>query len=86
MKKRERGSKQHVKEQMLIGRIKGRSNDAPMDGGAPSHLSYVSLLWSRNQAVRRAQMAAARAFLKDQQADPKSLLHKFEVIGPLEVG
>lgn len=85
MKKRERGDKQRRKEQDLIARIRNRTNDAPMDGGAPSHLSYVTLLWHRERAVRRIQMEEARAFLKEQQADPKSLLHKFEVIGPLEL-
>ena len=85
MKKRERRSKQRLAEQRLIERIRSRTDDRPMDGGAPSHLSYVSLLWHRDRAVRRVQMEAARAFLKEQQADPKSLLHKFEVIGPLEL-
>lgn len=85
MKKRERGSKQHRKEQTLIARIKSRTNDAPMDGGAPSHLSYVTILWHRDRAVRRVQMEATRAFLEEQQVDPKSLLHKFAIIGPLEL-
>ena len=85
MKKRDRGSKQRRKEQSLIEKIRSRSDDRPMDGGAPSHLSYVTFLWHRDRAVRRVQMEAARTFLKEQQADPKSLLHKFEVIGPLEL-
>jgi len=86
MKKRDRGDKQRKKEQQLIARIKNRTSDAPLDGGAPSHLSYVSILWHRDRAVRRVQMENARTFLKEQQADPKSLLHKFEAIGPLELG
>jgi len=85
MKKRERGDKQRRKEQELIARIRNRTDDAPMDGGAPSHLSYITCLWHRDRAVRRTQMEAARAFLKEQQTNPKSLLHKFEVIGPLEL-
>lgn len=85
MKKRERRSKQWLKEQKLIEKIKIRTSEAPMDGGAPSHLSYVTFLWHRDHAVRRVQMEAARSFLTEQQADPKSLLHKFEVIGPLEL-
>lgn len=85
MKKRARGDKQRRKEQQLIERIKGRTDDRPLDGGAPSHLSYVTFLWHRNRAVRRSQMEVTRAFLKEQQADEKSLLHKFEVIGPLEL-
>lgn len=85
MKKREAGSKQRRKEQELLKRIRARTSDAPMDGGAPSHLSYVTMLWHRDRAVRRTQMEATRAFLKEQQSDPKSLLFKFEVIGPLEL-
>ena len=85
MKKRERGSKQRRKEQELIARIRNRTDEAPMDGGAPSHLSYVTLLWHRDRFVRGVQMDAARTFLKEQQANPKSLLFKFEVIGPLEL-
>jgi hypothetical protein len=85
MKKRDRGDKQRRREQQLIARIKNRTDDRPLDGGAPSHLSYLTILWHRSRAVRRTQMEAARAFLKEQQADEKSLLHKFEVIGPLDL-
>ena len=87
-----RKQKRHEKQsppwraaQRLIERLRNRSSDAPVDAGAPSHLSYVSLLWSRDRNVRRRQMEAARLFLKEQQADKKSLFYKFEVIGPLEV-
>ncbi len=83
MKKREPRSKQRLKERRLIERVRGRSDDAPMDGGAPSHLSYVTILWHHDSDVRRAQMEAAWIFLKEERTDPKSLLHKFEAIGPL---
>ena len=85
MKKRERRSKQRLAERRLIAKIRNRTDERPWDGGAPSHLSYVTFLWHRDRAVRRSQMAAARAFLTEQQADAKSLFHKFEVIGPLEL-
>ena len=84
-KKREKRSKQWLVEQRLIAKLRNRSDDAPVDAGAPSHLSYISILWHRDRAVRRVQMEAAREFLKEQAADPKSLLHKFEAIGPLEL-
>ena len=84
-KKRDKKSKQWQKEQRLIEKLRNRTDDAPVDAGAPSHLSYVSILWHRDRAVRRVQMEAARSFLKEQQADPKSLLHKFAVIGSLEL-
>ena len=85
MKKRERRSKQWLAEQRLIERIRNRTDDRPLDGGAPSHLSYICLLWAHDRSVRRTQMQLARQFLNEQQADPKSLLHKFEAIGPLEI-
>lgn len=84
-KRRERKSKQWNAEQRLIEKLRNRTEDRPVDGGAPSHLSYLTVLWHRDRAVRRRQMVEALVFLKDQQADPKSLLHKFEVIGPLEL-
>ena len=84
-KRRDRKSKEWKKEQQLIQRLRARTDDAPVDAGAPSHLSYITILWHRDRAVRRKQMEAALAFLKEQQADAKSLLHRFEVIGPLEV-
>jgi hypothetical protein len=45
----------------------------------------VTFLWHRDRTIRGVQMQNARDFLKEQQADPKSLLHKFEVIGSLEL-
>jgi hypothetical protein len=84
-KRREKKSKQWTSEQKLVQRLRARADDAPVDAGAPSHLSYITLLWHRDRAVRRTQMEAARAFLAEQQADKKALLHKFAVIGPLEL-
>lgn len=76
-------SKQWLTEQRLIDKLRARSSDAPVSAGAPSHLSYVTFLWHPNRDERRAQMKEAREFLKDQNGNPKSLLHKFEVIGSL---
>jgi hypothetical protein len=83
--RRDRKSKQWAAEQRLIARLQQRSDDRPVDAGAPSHLSYVSILWHRDRAVRGKQMAIARQFLEEQQADPKSLLFKYEAIGPLDL-
>lgn len=82
-KRRERKSKAWLVEQRLLDRLRARTNDAPVDAGAPSHLSYVTILWHRDRAIRRQQMKAALAFLAKEQLDEKSLLRKFEVIGPL---
>jgi hypothetical protein len=84
-KRRDRKSKQWKAEQRLIQRLRERTDERPVDAGAPSHLSYVTILWHRERAVRRTQMQAARDFLKAQQENPKSLLFKFEAIGPLEL-
>jgi hypothetical protein len=84
-KRRERKSKQWNVEQRLIERLRNRTEDRPVDGGAPSHLSYLTVLWHPDRAVRRQQMEATRQFLKEQQADPKSTLFKFEAIGPLDL-
>lgn len=82
-KRRDKKSKQWIAEQRLIRRLRTRESDAPVDAGAPSHLSYASILWHRDRAVRIAQMHAACSFLDAQKSDPKSLLYKFEAIGPL---
>jgi len=85
MKKRDRNSKQWHKEKKLIAKLRTREDDAPVDAGAPSHLSFTTILWHRDRVVRRTQMERARKFLEEQRADKKSLLYKFEVIGPLEL-
>jgi hypothetical protein len=82
-KKHARKSKPWFTAQRLIERLHDREDDAPVDGGAPTHLSYCSILWAHDRSVRSSQMKAAREFLKEQQADEKSVLHKFEVIGSL---
>lgn len=84
-KRRERKSKQWLAEQRLIERLEQRTDDRPVDAGAPSHLSFVTILWHRDRAVRGAQMDRARQFLKEQHANEKSLLYKYEAIGPLEL-
>jgi hypothetical protein len=79
--KRDPKSKQWLAEKKLIAKLHNRTSDVPVDAGAPSHLSYLTILWHRDRAVRRKQQEVAGLFLKEQQADEKSLLHKFEVIG-----
>lgn len=83
--KRDRRSQLWLAEQRKIDRLKSRMDDSPIPGSAPPHSSYVSILWSPVRAVRRRQMAAARQFLAEQRADEKSLLYRFEAIGPLDM-
>lgn len=83
---RDKRSPQWRAEQRKIEQLRKRVDDAPVPGNAPSHASYVTILWSAARAVRRRQMAAARQFLGDQRRDEKSLLYRFEAIGPLDMG
>lgn len=83
--KRDRSSKLWHLEQRKIDKLRGRQDDAPIHGNAPSHSSYISVLWSPVRAVRRRQMGAARQFLAEQRRDEKSLLYRFEAIGPLDM-
>jgi hypothetical protein len=66
--------------------LRNRTDEAPIASSAPSHASYVTILWSGVRATRREQMARTRQFLAEQRGDPKSLLHRFEAIGPLDMG
>lgn len=81
---RKKESPRWLAEQRLIDRLRHRKDDAPVAAGAPTHLSYSSILWSQAATVRRAQMQAARQFLKEQSSDRKSLFYRFEAIGPLD--
>lgn len=83
-KKRDRKSKEWEREKKLLAKLASRTDDRPVDAGAPSHLSYVTILWSHVADIRRQQMSRAKQFLDEQRADPKSLLHKFEVLGSLD--
>jgi len=83
--KRERRSKLWLAEQRKIEQLRARTDDAPVPGNAPSHASYISILWAFSRSVRRRQMAAARQFLAEQRKDEKSLLYRFEAIGSLDM-
>jgi len=83
--KRDKRSPQWRAEQRSIVRLMGRSDDSPIVGGAPSHASYITILWSGVRSTRRAQMNAARQFLVEQRGDKKSLFYRFEALGPLDI-
>lgn len=83
-KRHKRGSSEWRAMERLTEKLLRRTDDTPVDAGAPSHLSFVTFLWHPARAVRGAQMEAARHFLLEQRAEEKSLFHKFEVIGILK--
>ena len=83
--KRERRSKLWLVEHRKIEQLKSRLDEEPVPGNAPSHASYISLFWAFSRSVRRSQMAAVRQFLAEQRKDEKSLLYRFEAIGPLDM-
>lgn len=72
-------------EQRKLSQLSSRVDDSPIAGNAPSHASYVTILWSHVRTIRRQQMSMARRFLAEQHGDAKSLLHRFEAIGPLDM-
>lgn len=83
--KRDRKSKEWQTEQRLIENLRKRVDDRPVPGLAPTHASYITILYHRDRSIRRRQMDAARQFLKVQAADPKSVLQTWEAAGPMEL-
>lgn len=58
-----------------------RADDSPVAGPAPTHSSYLTILWSHNASVRRRQQHAMREFLRAQKTVPGSVLKRAVVIG-----
>jgi hypothetical protein len=81
--KRVAGSKEWQVEQRLLDTLRARNDDSPVTPPAPPHASYITILWHRDKAVRRRQMAAAQQFLKTQAEQPKSLLQKVAIVGEM---
>jgi hypothetical protein len=81
---RRRAGPQWRLEQRAIEKLHTRLDDAPVSGPSPTHASYITLLPSRNKAVRRRQLAAARQFLASQKDQPRSPFRRVEVLGSLE--
>jgi len=82
-KRHKRESAEWRSMERLIQKLRRRPDESPVDAGAPSHLSFITILWHHERAVRAAQLEAARHFLSAQRSEGKSLFHKFEAIGPL---
>lgn len=53
----------------------------PVAGPAPTHASYVTILWHWNTEIRTLQSAALARFLDAESADPKSVFRTYATIG-----
>lgn len=60
-----------------------RSDDSPVKGPAPTHSSYLAILWDARKKIRDKQQTAARKFLAAQASVPKSIFERHEVIGAI---
>jgi hypothetical protein len=81
LKKRVLGSPKHRAELKRLHALQARKDDTPVPGNAPSHASYVTVLLSTDKKIRQEQRAVIELFLTEQRQEPKSLLHRCEVIG-----
>ncbi len=61
--------------------LRARSDDSPVVGGAPTHASYLTIVWHHDASTRRRQQRAAKDFLKAQRDLPKSALVRAMSIG-----
>jgi hypothetical protein len=68
-----------------IETLRQRSDDSPIAGDAPPHSSYLTILYAKERAVRKRQMAATRQFLKAQMEQSKSLLQEVAIIGDISI-
>jgi hypothetical protein len=64
-----------------IAELRERASDAPVPGPAPTHSSYITIIWHREARIRRRQQAAARSFLKAQRTLPGSVLERAVCVG-----
>ncbi len=58
-----------------------RSDDSPVVGSAPTHASYLTIVWHHESTIRRRQQRAAKDFLRGQRDLPKSALVRAMAIG-----
>jgi hypothetical protein len=81
--KRVRGSDPWIAEQRQIEKLRQRDSDAPVQGLAPTHASYLTLLPSHSAKIRRKQFSAVRRFLKSQASESRSPFQRVEIVGSL---
>lgn len=81
--KQKSGTPEHKRLVKEIATLRNRSDDSPVRGPAPTHSSYLTILWHWDAKIRRAQKAKAREFLKAQSELSKSVLRRAAVIGDI---
>jgi hypothetical protein len=74
------------KDRKRIAELERRADDSPVTGSAPTHASYLSVLWSHDKACRKRQQRALLDFLKGQKDLPRSPLQRCAVVGMPEEG
>lgn len=82
--KQSHGSPEHKRLTKAIDVMIRRSDDSPVRGPAPTHSSYLTILWHWEAKIRREQKAKARAFLRAQAELTKSALRHAAVIGDID--
>jgi hypothetical protein len=82
-KKRERKSDAYKKLTRQIKTLRDRKNDVPVQGDAPTHASYVSILLATAKPVRAKQIEALRLFLDEQSKIERSWFQKVAIVGDL---
>lgn len=64
--------------------IQALKSDAPIPGDAPTHSSYLTVLWSHDDEKRAQQQEAARVFLASQRDVKGSPFQTYALIGAWE--
>lgn len=73
--------RENDKDWKRITEIEARADDSPVSGSAPTHASFLSVLWSHDKACRKRQQRALLDFLKGQKDLPRSPLQRCAMVG-----
>lgn len=66
----------------IVSHIQGHGDKA-IDGDAPTHASYFTIMWSALAKVRAKQQSALRRFLSEQSKIKGSLFERARVVGAI---
>lgn len=64
--------------------LQTRADDSPVPGPAPTHGSYIAVLLSHDNSIRRRQQRAAKDFVNGQHQVPGSVLRRAVMIGRVD--